>query len=163
MSIHRTGSLAGIAIRIVGIAVIGALYACGQSGDWVSADETTKEYFDEAKTLQLAPGWRWPTDPGYLDTADDGKKIVYGSGAGRVDAAWYWHCSWARTYFSATDETLRRTAFREVLRLRESAFYRLGLAPDDQAARDRVLKAAEQGDTSMLHLIIDRNCPEKSA
>ncbi|MDI1459544.1 hypothetical protein QEZ54_01055 [Catellatospora sp. KI3] len=117
---------------------------------------------DEAESLELAPGWRWPETPVYEPRAADGKKINYGVNTGRVDASWYWHCSWARTYFAAETLQERDTALKEVLRLRGSAFYRYGLLPEDQSARDKVLALAESGDLKQLRVVIDLNCPSES-
>lgn len=84
---------------------------------------------------------------------------MYGKNAGRVDAAWYWHCSWGRTYFEAEPGVERDLAFEHVLALRNSVFYEWGLLPPDRQARDIVLDAAKAGDTTALWQIIDNNCP----
>lgn len=88
--------------------------------------------------------------------------MVYGVNTGRVDAAWYWHCTWARNYFGATSSTERDADFQQVLRLKDSAFYRYGLAPEDKGPRDRVIALAQSGHTEQLHDIIESNCPPKS-
>ena len=137
------------------------LTACDERPrEWVTNEEAKAEYYDEATKLELAPGWTWPNDPGYSDKAPDGARTLYGVNTGRVDAAWYWHCSWARTYFAAATQTAREAAFVQVMRLRESAFYHFGLLPPDRTARDRVLDAAAAGDLTALREIIEVNCPK---
>lgn len=132
------------------------------SSEWISANQAKAEYVDESRRLILAPGWRWPEAPQYESKASDGRKINYGVNAGRVDASWYWHCSWARTYFAAESSRDRETALKEVLRLKESSFYRYGLTLEDQSARDNLLALAESGDPEQLKAIIDWNCPLRS-
>jgi hypothetical protein len=154
----KTTKLAAIALSAL------MLVGCSRhaAGLGLDKDQVTAEYFDEAKKLELAPDWSWPTDPGYFSNDPEGASIRYGVNSGRVDAAWYWHCSWARTYFALPPGTDRDRAFAEVLKLRESAFYEWGLLPEDRAARDKVLDAAKLGDFRTLHLIIDGNCPVSS-
>jgi hypothetical protein len=86
---------------------------------------------------------------------------MYGVNTGRVDAAWYWHCSWARTYLDAKTTRDRATAFTYVLQLKRSAFYQYGLTKDDQKARDKVLARAASGQTEELQQIVNLNCPSK--
>jgi hypothetical protein len=131
------------------------------AAQWISADQAALEYEDEARKLTLAPGWEWPQEKQYESHAADGKKINYGLNTGRVDAAWYWHCSWANEYFEATSATEIDAAFEQVLRLKESAFYRYGLSPQDKGTRDKVLALAESGETEQLRDIIRANCTRK--
>ncbi|MDI6106030.1 hypothetical protein QLQ12_46445 [Actinoplanes sp. NEAU-A12] len=128
---------------------------------WISAEQATLEYKDEARKLALAPGWEWPQGRQYESHASDGNEINYGVNTGRVDAAWYWHCTWARNYFSATSTAERGAAFQQVLRLKESAFYHYGLVSEDKGPRDRVLALAESGETEQLRDTIEANCPRK--
>lgn len=78
---------------------------------------------------------------------------------GRVDAAWYWHCSRARTFLQATTVRQRSDALRQVLRIRDSAFYEYGLEETDRQARDEVLDEAAAGNTDQLALLVNANCP----
>ena len=132
------------------------------SGAWISAAQAELEYKDEAQKLTLAPGWEWPQAMQYKSLAPDGKKNNYGVNTGRVDAAWYWHCTWARNYFDATSASEREANLQQVLRLRDSAFYRYGLVAEDKVERNRVLDLATSGDTKALRDIIEGNCPHRN-
>lgn len=132
------------------------------SPKYIHADQTVAEYRDEAKHLQLAPGWRWPTELDYREKNNAGDRVMYEVNIGRVDAAWYWHCSWAHTFFSATDPAERENALSKVLELRESAFYLWGLEKVERGHIDRVLDDAGDGRTEALRNIIDLNCPATS-
>jgi hypothetical protein len=128
---------------------------------WIGPEEAAAEYLDESGKLKLAPGWSWPT-PEYSERDSGGNLLRYGEGIGRVDAAWYWHCSWASTYLDATDPATRGAALSQVLRLRESAFYSIGLLPGDREARDKILDAASQGRDAELRNIVELNCPNNA-
>ncbi|WP_213452253.1 hypothetical protein [Rhizomonospora bruguierae] len=84
---------------------------------------------------------------------------MYETNTGRVDAAWYWHCSWGRTFFSTRDAIERRAALKQVLALRQSAFYKWGLDEAGRSSRDAVLNDASDGRVEELRQIIDLNCP----
>jgi hypothetical protein len=149
---------------VAGLVLLAAALLSGCSANpsgvrYVDAAGAKAEYVDETKKLNLAPGWTWPTDPGYESSNPDGSTNLYEVNAGRVDAAWYWHCSWARTLLAATDANERARAFVEVLRLKESAFYEWGLQERDRRARDEVLEKAQAGDTEPLSQIVMLNCP----
>jgi hypothetical protein len=127
-----------------------------------NASQVVAEYRDESKNLQLASGWRWPTKLAYQEKMDDGKRLMYEVNTGKVDAAWYWHCSWASAFFSATDPDDRTAAMNQVLRLRDSAFYRWGLDAKGRRQRDEILADARAGNVSNLKQVIDLNCPRVS-
>lgn len=150
---------------VIAMIVAAALTACGSTKPtpWLTADQTAAEYFDEAHKLTLAPGWEWPAVQRYESVGPDGHQVVYEKNAGRVDAAWYWHCSWGRAFFAATTNAEREAALAEVLRLPQSAFYKFGLEQQDRLRRDKVLEQAAAGDTTTLLSVIEQNCPTRSA
>jgi hypothetical protein len=130
--------------------------------EYITAAEATEQYLDEAKKWTLAPGWSWPISPGYAATADDGRAVFYGPNIGRIDASYYWHCTWGRTLLAA-DPTERSTAAEQVLRVRDSPYYLVGLLPEDREPVEDALRALEAGDESLLRPLIELNCPEVSA
>ncbi|WP_432831353.1 hypothetical protein [Dactylosporangium sp. CA-092794] len=119
------------------------------------------EYREESERLQLAPGWHWPAPPSYPDIVD-GHPMKHEINMGRVDAAWFWHCTWARTYLAATDPSARDAALAEVMKLRQSAYYRWGLDALERGWRDKVLDEVSSGDTKSFRQIIGLNCPENA-
>jgi hypothetical protein len=144
------------------LVVLVASGACDGSrvtAQYGSAQDAANEYRDEARRLQLAPGWTWPADPAYAERTEDGALQMYETNLGRVDAAWYWHCSWGRTFFSALDPAEQQLALKEVLALRESAFYRWGLDELGRIQRNQVLDSASEGRIEELRQIIELNCP----
>jgi hypothetical protein len=142
------------------------LVACGTEGaeqvgrDYLTAAEATTQYRAEAKKWALAPGWTWPTPP-YPGVGPDGSPAVYGLDIGRVDATLYWFCSWGRLLSGATSSTVdTNSALRNVLRVDETAFYRVGLLTPDRDAFDRdVTTPARAGDLSGLATFVDDTCP----
>lgn len=70
-----------------------AACANGTQPQYGNAKRAIAEYRDEAGQLQLAPGWTWPADLADYKDVVDGDEIKYEINIGRVDAAWYWHCS----------------------------------------------------------------------
>jgi hypothetical protein len=141
-----------------------ALGACGVhqgSSQWVTASEATAQYRDEARQLRLAPGWDWPSDLGYEDFVE-GDRVMHEANLGRADAAWYWHCSWARRFLNPISPTDQAASLSEVLKLRTSAYYKWGLDDVERRRRDKILDDAVAGDTKMFKRIIDLNCPERS-
>jgi hypothetical protein len=153
---NRTLIASALALLVCLTSAAGCAAATDQ---WLTADQAAAEYRAEAEHLTLAPGWTWPSSLRYRKTAPDGNEIRYGAGSGKVDAAWHWHCSWARTYFTAKDPHDREVALGQVLLLKESAFYRYGLTEDDRPGRDRVLSLAAAGKPAELKSLVDLNCP----
>lgn len=118
------GAVSSLASLIVSVSLILACSATPGGSRYMEASDAAKEYLDESKLLELAPGWSWPTNRSYRERDENGDPIFYEVNLGRVDAAWYWHCSWGRTFLSAEDPDDRATALAKVLELRDSAFYR---------------------------------------
>lgn len=90
----------------------------------------------------------------------NGDGIKYEINIGRVDAAWYWHCSWARTYLEAGDQSVKDAALAEVLKVKTSSYYKWGLDDLERGRRDKVLDDVTKGDVRKFQQIIDLNCPE---
>ncbi|MEV6343821.1 hypothetical protein [Actinoplanes sp. NPDC051851] len=130
--------------------------ACASSGqaaaNWLSGTQASAEYRDEARGLTLAPGWDWPADLDYPDKVD-GDDIAYEKNTGRIDAGLYWYCSWALTYVEADTDADRTTALRQVLRLRETKYYQIGVATDNIPMFDAALDSAGDDDTKLRRLI----------
>ncbi|MEU7923471.1 hypothetical protein [Micromonospora zamorensis] len=132
-----------------------------QHSEWIKANQAVAEYRDEAAKLKLAPGWEWPSQVIY-DEERHGMEALYGVNTGRIDAAWYWHCSWGRQYLGETDLAKRAEYLPQVLALRDSAFFKLGLAVEDRPAREDTLNRLASGDVSEFRNIIEVNCPANS-
>ncbi|MFI6823130.1 hypothetical protein ACIBJE_19555 [Micromonospora sp. NPDC050187] len=84
---------------------------------------------------------------------------MYEVNLGRIEASWYWHCSWAVRFFSVTSPAEKQESLAKVLDLRESAFYKLGLDEREKHRRDQVLDDASAGNVEKLEQIITINCP----
>jgi hypothetical protein len=123
-------------------------------------EEASREYLDEATKWKLPPGWEWPGDPIYSGKAADGAGIVYEPNTGRIDATLYWFCAWSRTLLGAEADADRAAALRQVQRLSETPFYKIGLLPEGRADYDAQLDAAEAGDFRSLAENTDVNCPK---
>jgi hypothetical protein len=89
-----------------------------------------------------------------------GKGAVYSTEIGQVDATSYWFCAWSRALIDADTEKDRQAALDQVLRVRETPFYKIGLV--DTEPLDAVLEATEAGDLSKLASDAELNCPEGS-
>jgi hypothetical protein len=146
------------------------LVSCTSSGsasdrDALTAAQTRAEYWQEAKTLTLAPGWKWPADSpqatGILDNdPGDGGRNVYERGFGRAWADDYWFCSWKGHLVSADlSDTERDQALTEAEKIRNTHRYRNGSEPAARAADDRILKKARLGDYSEMREDVRLNCP----
>lgn len=160
-----TSALSVLTLSILGLsASIGwavSLSACSGKPEprYGPGERVVAEYLAESKTVQLAPGWQWPTDLTYPNVVD-GDGIKYEINIGRVDAAWYWHCSWARTYLASDDQSIKDAALVEVLKLKTSSYYEWGLDEVERGRRDKVLDDVTRGDIKSFQQIINLNCPE---
>jgi len=155
---------------IMAIAVVACTGACTTSGGAaddrpgppaITHQEARKEYLDEAAKWTLPAGWRWPDGAIYTGQAADGAGMVFEPNTGRVDSTHYWFCAWSRTLLSAGSAADRATALKQVLRLPETSFYKVGLLQDDKTKYDTRLAAAKAGDLRPLTEITEPNCPGK--
>lgn len=147
----------------VGILLI-ALGGCGGGDDQdgppsITADEANQQYQDEAAKWDLPTGWEWPAEP-YSGQGPDGVRAVYGTKIGQVDATSYWFCAWSRALIDADTEKGQQAALDQVLRVRKTPFYQIGL--EDSGPLDAILASAEAGDLSKLASDTELNCPEGS-
>ncbi|WKU07264.1 hypothetical protein [Micromonospora sp. HUAS LYJ1] len=158
----------GFLARLLGVSTLimsPLLIACNSDPvpqHWIHGAQVAAEYRDEAKVLRLAPGWSWPTELNYPDKDEDGNNQLYEVNTGRVEAAWYWHCSWARTFLSETNPTQRKAALMNVLEIRESAFYRWGSDDVERRRNDQMLSDVKTGNTEFFEQTIKLNCPVSS-
>ena len=146
--------------HLIGAVVIAmSLSGCAAAPQSQDAESANAEYREEAETLKLAPGWLWPTQP-YLGHGPDGRGASYGIGIGRVDASFYWFCSWGR---SLDDPNMPASTHSNVLAVDDTAFYRLGLDVDGQKYwQDEVLEPATNGDFEPMMETVELNCPLES-
>jgi hypothetical protein len=157
-------ALAGLFALIVVVSLAGLLYRPPADSS-MSATVAAAAYRREAQALAdrglvLAPGWKWPRgDALFPRTAPDGSPIGYGPGAGQAQADLYWFYSWARRATSkALPPAARRAALEELLRVRETVYYRR-LIPDTRHYLDQELAAALKGDLSRLRTDVRSNAP----
>lgn len=147
---------------VTSASMIAACSATPDDSRYMEASDAAREYLDESKLLELAPGWSWPANRSYRERDEKGDPIFYEVNLGRVDAAWYWHCSWGRSFLAAANPAEREMALAKVLELRESAFYRWGLEETERVRRDKVLQDVAAGSTDQFRQIIELNCPNAS-
>jgi hypothetical protein len=155
-------------MRVKGFVALIALLIAGCSAapdeikgpaDGMTPAEATAEYLSESKTLTLAPGWNWPADPAFDTTGPDGKPMFYQRDYGKTRAGWYWYCSWGHTYLAA-DTTARADIWTQLIKVRDTSFYKVAMLPRDQVTFDDVLTKAETGDLTDLTEFIANACPD---
>lgn len=129
-----------------------------QDSEWIDAEEAAAEYRDEASRLRLAPDWQWPSQIVY-DEKKHGMDALYGVNTGRIDASWYWHCSWGRQYLGEPDGEKRGEYLVQVLAVRESAYFKIGIAAEDRPMMEGILNRLAEGDDSDFRELIEVNCP----
>jgi hypothetical protein len=152
-----------LATVFVGVALMGA--GCGGPDkpvgpkDGLTPGEAVAEYQAESKTLALAPGWKWPADPAFDPTGPDGKPMYYQRGYGKAQAGFYWYCSWSRVYLAAQGQA-RDDAWTQVVKVRDTYYYKVAMLPPDQAEFESGLTKAGLGDLTQFTEVITLNCPE---
>lgn len=131
-----------------------------QSG-YLSKDDTGAEYRAEAENWELAPGWEWPGVLGYTGVGPDGTGVAYYErGTGRVDATYYWYCSWGRAALHASTARDEAVAIDKLLNLTETPYYLLGLVfEEDRLYVDRIVEGLATGDLTRLAIDVEANCP----
>lgn len=152
----------GFLALLAGVALLGA--GCGQPEpvgpkDGMTPTEAVAEYQAEAKNLTLAPGWKWPGNPEFDPAGPDGKPMFYQRGYGKTRAAWYWNCSWGRTYLAAQGAA-RDEAWTNVIKVRDTFYYKVAMLPPDRAVFEDALTKAGLGDLTQFTETITNNCPE---
>jgi len=124
----------------------------------LTAEQTTAEYRAEAATLQLAPGWSWPSQP-VPAKAPDGNDNVYEPGFGKQAADYYWYCSWSsRVLDPATSDADRKSALDNVVQIKGKYYYLTALADDSKPYLDGVLNSSLLGDYAPLKNDFELNC-----
>ena len=140
--------------------LVAGLTACSEDEESgppsITHEEANAEFFDEAAQWTLPEGWGWPDGPVYSGVGPDGARAVYGPDIGRVDATFYWFCAWTLTLIEATDGTEREHALEQVLRVRETPYFQVGLNGGGSVA-ERV-DAAAAGDLRGLTDFAEANC-----
>jgi hypothetical protein len=135
----------------------------GAGPAFLTWDGYNAEYLREAKTLRLAPGFRWPTSaPGEKVDSRDGHAVVYEVGCGTGDADDYWLATWERTWLDSlnTDPALARKALRQLLRLRETPMYREQCDAYVRGVYDEMLDQARRGTAENIAQDLELNAPE---
>lgn len=156
-------------MRIKGLAVLLGLVIAGCAApdrvvgpaDGMTPAEAVAEFQAETKTLALAPGWTWPADPAFDTTGPDGKPMFYQRGYGKTRAGWYWYCSWGRVYLTA-DSTARNEIWTQLVKVRETSYYKVAMLPPDRAVFEGILTKAEMGDLTEFTEVITNACPQAS-
>ncbi|MET8462866.1 hypothetical protein [Micromonospora zamorensis] len=159
VSASATGKLLGSLIIIACLSVSGCKALQSAPSRWINGAQVGVEYRDEAESLELAPGWTWPEQLSFPDSAQDGSVQMYEVNTGRVEAAWYWHCSWSRTFLAAAQPEEREEALANVLRIRESAFYKWGSDELERQRKDQLLEDVKQGNLKFFEQTVELNCP----
>lgn len=133
----------------------------GQTKLGLTWEEYNAEFFREAKTLELAPGYRWPLEaPG--EKLTEGIANTYEKGCGRSDAEMYWFATWEKTWIDTrvSNPVIAREAFVQLERIKETYFYRVC---NDRAGKelfDRMIRRAKLGDPSLIEQDLTANAPE---
>lgn len=124
----------------------------------LSPEQALAEYWAEATTLTLAPGWKWPAAPVPFQ-APDGTAFTYEVGWGKQVADFDWFCSWVSR---ADDPRLpaaeRQQALENVLSIRTKYYYSTWLAADAKLAFDQALQNAAEGNMQDLRRYYEPNC-----
>jgi hypothetical protein len=147
-NVRRHSRSCWLRLALLGIAAIVAAGACGSGGSPTpgasarvkSADQVAAEISAEETTLELAPGWTWPSDAGPASTAQDGGHIVYEAGYGTNWADHYWYCSWLWHLVGAGPHAADLQQTIGILRsIRTKHFYEPGLLSPDKVTFDKLL------------------------
>lgn len=150
---------------IVASVVISLLAGCqistqghANASAYLSAQQATEEYKNEAKRWELAPGHTWQATP-YATKFHDGKEVAYERGIGRHDASFDWWCSWAETLLDAPGDEERDAAAHQVLRIHETSWYTEALVAEDKEAFDRdVFYGVQNGNYSGITAVVKQSC-----
>ena len=152
-----------VAVGAVSVAALSSAGCTPASGGgspaWVSGAQAAADYQKEAARLVLAPGWSWPSVAQQYPETSDGDSVQYGVNTGRVDASFYWMCSWSRSYFAADQGPDKQADLVQIGRLTESAFFQVGLAAQDRPGLERALTRLQHGDDAEFRRMVDSNCP----
>lgn len=127
---------------------------------WLTPEAAEVEFFDKAKSLDLAPGWDWPESP-ISTLAPNGEPVMYKRNFGLREAEFFWYCSWASTALFNNVRKKRRHAMIEVLEFRTTEYFRNGLDRRNKKHVIRILHSARQGDMSGLRQDVHQNCPDR--
>jgi hypothetical protein len=147
--VHRHSRSHGFRLALLGVATLVAAGACGSgSGSATagassrvnSADQVSAEINAEEASLELAPGWMWPSGAGPASTAEDGGHIAYEVGYGTNWADHYWYCSWLWHLVGAGPHAgdLQQT-IGTLRSIRTKPFYQSGLLSPDKVTFDKLL------------------------
>lgn len=130
------------------------------SAEVLSPADVVLEIKAESKSLQLAPGWTWPTDVTPQSHGPDGRPVRYQAGYGTTWADHYWYCSWewrlVKGGLNATDlsHTLEMLAS-----VRSKEYYLVAVDPIDKVKFDNELNAATKGSLGSMQNDVALNCP----
>lgn len=140
-------------LGLVALAV--TLVACGgqDAPRYLTAEQTRADYVEASTTLTLPPGMTF-TAPTHAATADDGNRILYESGSGRIDAQYFWYCAWATEAVRATDPT---TAL-ETMQTIENMELWDALDIQGRVQFTRQVDSAFAGDLADVAHFVDMNC-----
>ncbi len=133
-------------------------------GHWVvvagepygTAAKLDLEYHAEARRLELAPGWAWPSDP--VSPTVDGHIMMYERGFGRQAADRFWFCSWAATASEARAGPEVRLALARLPEIFQLYYYRVSLAPSSRSGFRREILHAQDGNLAALKQDMRLNC-----
>lgn len=150
-------------------ALMTALSACGQgdpadTNNAQTPEQTRAQYWDEAKKLSLAPGWKWPPRTpkgvGILDRdPDDGAGNSYSPGFGRSWANDYWFCSWQdRLVNQELNKQERQTALKMAKKIRQTHRYKNATDDLGRQQYDAMLQNADLGDLSEIRADFKASC-----
>lgn len=125
----------------------------------LTLEQATKEYQNEATTLKLAPGWKWPDKPLPSRAPDGNSEVKFEKGFAKSQADTEWFCSWiGRATNTKLSEKKRQRAFKNVLAIRSKYFYTDSLTPDSKPEIDQMLRKAKDGKTDKMKQFFELNC-----
>lgn len=149
----------------LGVLTLLLLGGCGGSASAPTSDvvwnQYNAEYFREAHTLRLAPGFVWPKKAPAPKVGPDGSPIKFEKGTGRSHADAYWYCSWERAWIAnrVSNPSLARKALAQLPLLRLTHKYRVSNDSAGQRYYDDAIRRAQLGDPSLIEQDVNANCP----
>ena len=131
-----------------------------RSSQWLTAEQSSREYRAEAEQLHLGGNWAWPARP-VREHGPGGEAVRYEKGYGKASAQFFWYCSWAtRTVDDALPIEARRAALTKALKLRHMYYYRVTLDDRNKRHVDEILDAARAGQMRPMAQDVGVNCAD---
>lgn len=143
---------------------LGAASPTPSSQQAQSPADVVVEIQAEARTLQLAPGWRWPADEMPQTKGPDGHPVVYQVGYGTTWADHFWYCSWEwRLVKGGLSESELNETKQMLTSVRTKEYYLVAIDDIDKVAFNKILNPALDGSLNAMTTDVKLNCPTPPA